>query len=213
MYCRSKVAGALALAALAMASCSRNDSEPPRTLARTTGAPVAGPVDGSAALTQAGVTLRFGEQAVVSYQALNSGPDATKLEITVTEVAKGSLDDLRSERFELGEDVPGNTPWYVRSRFINRGPGDITAVPNLDTGIMLLDAGGKPVKPAVFTGLFDLDVCERDGLLPPWKPGATSAACTVFLLPDGTEPAGVTFPVVTTKFDSTSTRDRVSWQR
>jgi hypothetical protein len=176
---------------------------------------VTGPVDGSAPLTAAGRRLRMGGPAVVAYRALAFTHDATKLEVRVTAVEKGSLDDLKAAGVELGEGTQGHTPWYVRTQFINRGPGDITdSTVSLSSGIMLLDSAEKPQEPGAWTGLGRFNTCESDdGLYPsPWRPGRTATDCTVFLLPDGTTPTGVTFPAKHQDHDSPSLAKRVIWR-
>jgi hypothetical protein len=176
---------------------------------------VTGRVDGSARLTAAGKRLRIGEPAVVSYRALAFTHDATKLEMQVTAVEKGSLADLRAAGVELGEGTQGQTPWYVRAQFINRGPGDITdTTASLDSGMLMLDAQKRPQKPVVWTGLGRFNKCEDDNGLypPPWRPGRAATDCTVFLLPDGTEPTGVTFPVKRQDQDSPLLPRRVTWR-
>jgi hypothetical protein len=176
---------------------------------------VTGPVDGSARLTAAGRRLRLGSPAVVAYRALAFTHDATKLEVRVTAVEKGSLNDLRAAGVELGEGTQGHTPWYVRTQFVNRGPGDITdSTVRLSSGIMVLDASAKAQEPGAWTGLGRFNKCENgDGLYPPpWRPGRTTTDCTVFLLPDGTTPTGVTLPVRRQDHDSPSLAKRVIWR-
>lgn len=207
------------LAGLPVAGCgSDDDPDPSAARLSTTPTPtvtVTGPVDGSAPLTGGGATLRLGGGAVVAYRALAFTSDATTLEVRVTGVDRGDLNDLRAEGVRVDDSVNGHVPWYVRTEFVNRGPGDITdGGINLDTGIMVVDSAGAAVKPAVFTGAGRFNRCERDGIQPlPWRPGRTSTACTVFLLPAGEEPGGVTFPVDRGKSDSTERGDRVTWQR
>jgi hypothetical protein len=176
---------------------------------------VTGPVDGSAPLTAAGRRLRVGGPAITAYRALAFTHDATKLEIRVTAVQKGSLDDMRAAGVELGEGTQGHTPWYVRTQFINRGPGDITdSSAVLSNGIMILDSARKAQQPAQRTGLGRFNKCESDGGLypPPWRPGRTTIDCTVFLLPDGTAPTGVTFAVKSQDRHSASLAKRVIWR-
>ena len=182
---------------LALGACSSDDGEsPPR--ARASVAPheqpaVSGPIDGSARLTGAGAKLRYGGTAVIRYEAPSPQRVKTKLEVELTDVERGSLEDF--EGFELGDDVRGTTPYYVRAQFINRGPKEISPS-DLGSHLQLIDDAGEPESRVTTTlGNFP-GVCRVQ--LPPhgFRPGQTFADCRIFLVPKGSSPAGVTFPRV-----------------
>jgi hypothetical protein len=135
----------------------------------------------------------LGETAVVEYtQVTDSGAPAgaTTLAVTVTAVRRGTQEELTKGGLEVDAEDQDSTPYYIDSRFENRGNTPVKR--NIDVSLegpdgetlprtLFFDYGGKPFKP-----------CRNatEGTL---APGDSYEACTLVLVPEGKDAETVLF--------------------
>ena len=137
--------------------------------------------------------LALGETAVVEYtQVTDSGEPAgaTTLAVTVTDVRQGTQEELADGGFEIDSQDQGATPHYIDVRFENQGEAPVER--NIDVSLegpggetlprtVLFDSGGKP-----------FETCRNvtEGML---APGDAYEACTLVLVPEGSDVETVLF--------------------
>ena len=131
--------------------------------------------------------LAQGETGVVEYtKTTKAGTpgDPTTLAVTVTDVRRGTKEELTKGGLELDEDNSDSTPYYIDSRFENRGQNAVPRNISLMLegsdekslpGTLFLNYGDKPYKPCPD---------KSKGTL---KPGESFETCTLVLVPAGEE--------------------------
>jgi hypothetical protein len=128
------------------------------------------------AVTAQGTDLEFGDSAVVVFE-----PDqnrSTLLELTVTKVRKGSLDDFKG--FILDDPYKRKANYYyVKVSVENVGEGDVGGAP-----VPLWGVNGENtlLPPVNFTT--DFKKCPSTPLPKKFGPGDSIDTCLVFLSPD-----------------------------
>ena len=178
-----KLGGGFALVVLTglvigLAACGGDDDNdgaatpsPATTAPATEPATTEEPVPGGDGLTPPGTELAVGEKAQV---ALGGAGEYT-LNVTVTEIHRGTIADIISE---LDEDQQLSAPYYVYLLIENTGdtiPADEDPVGQFKA----VDARGQ--EHSVFLG--DLSTCPHDES--PAKKGWGFEACVTYLVPGG----------------------------
>jgi hypothetical protein len=147
----------------------------------------------------------LGYAATVQHSDLNTeGNPKTTLDVTVTDVRKGSQADLEAAGFKLDPDEKTSTPYYVDVRFENKGPEAIdnqlsVSMEDDDGGsvssTVIIDLGGEPFK--------ECPEPERAKL----AMGDSVETCKLFLVPSGRTPAKISF----LPYDPKNPTDFVYW--
>lgn len=128
-------------------------------------------------LSEEGSELAIGETASAIYRADRSR--VSVVDVTVTSVLRGSIGrDFTT--FNLPEKVAEQTPYYVRVRVTNDGPGQLAgaAVP-----VYALDSTATYFPATSLLGR--LPACPGGPLPTPFAPQDTQTRCLLFLVPDG----------------------------
>lgn len=178
---RSRSLSALVLAvALTTAACGggQDDSD---DAASPSGSPSAASPTGDIEvpeglqLTEPGEELGFGDTATVAYQA--NAERGTVLGLTVLGVRTGRVQDLSA--FQLDAATRASTPYYVRVRVTNEGPGGLggAAVP-----LFAVDGRDVLIQPSTFTT--DFERCPSGPLPRPFAVDAEVTTCLVYLVPE-----------------------------
>jgi hypothetical protein len=181
-----KLVGGFALIVLTglvigLAACGGDDDDGAATPSPSTTAPASEPatteepVPGGDGLTPPGTELAVGEKAQVALDPVNDGAGEYTLNVTVTEIHRGTIADIISE---LDEDQQLSAPYYVYLLIENTGdtiPADEDAVGQFKA----VDARGQ--EHSVFLG--DLSTCPHDES--PAKKGWGFEACVTYLVPGG----------------------------
>jgi len=133
----------------------------------------------------------LGEQVTVTHTQTTGGANAptTTLAITVLTVRKGSQADLDLAGLEVDPDDTSKTPYYVTTRFENRG----TASTERLLYVALENEDGESISPI---NVFDIGL--RFAKCPgttfgELSPGESIEICSTFFVPEGTEPVRVGF--------------------
>lgn len=142
---------------------------------------------GDEELTPGGTTLAFGEAAVVEYEL---GDVQAVLEVTVTDLEESSLDDLAAAGLDVGDDVAGQVPYFVRYTLANLTEGaDVGGVSvNADLNGVLGD--GSRSGTLITIGF---DECSSVSLTADTEVGEALEGCKVILVGEGAEVTGVQF--------------------
>jgi hypothetical protein len=149
----------------------------------------------------------LGEEVVVQHTevgATGAGAPKSTLGVTVLAVRKGTQQELKAGGYEVDPEDQSKTPYYVDVRWANTGSGTLKR--NLGVGLedgdgnlinatTIFDFGGKPFAKCPHVA---------EGTL---KPGETYKSCTLFLFPEGKEPARVSF----LPYDPKAETDFVYW--
>ena len=135
----------------------------------------------------------LGDEVVVGYSEPTDTGQAgisTTLGVTVQAVRQGSQEDLTEAGFEVDTEDQSTTPYYVDVRYENQGENGVKK--NLD--VSLEDAQGNLISSTVIFNFGDRELppCPHvnEGQL---QPGDSYEACTLFLVPEGSEVAKVSF--------------------
>ena len=179
----------LCAAVLAVTSCTAG----PGTGDGDAGAETAGDRP-SATPTPTEVALDTGEPATVTLPA--EGGEEAELEVAVTGVADGSIDDL--SEFRLDEQAQSSTPYYADVRITNTGSADPSS---RSVALWGLDSEGTVRPPADVVGPFRK--CQDEPLPKRFTSGDSARTCLLYLVPEG-----ATLEAVQYRFDS---RPPFSW--
>jgi hypothetical protein len=132
-----------------------------------------------------GTSLKTGQSATVPFATtLKSGKDgpAYKLSVQVQSMTKGTLADFNGIQLDATEKA--STPYYVKAKITNLGPGKIATSDN-DPGIQIegVDKTGQTQQSVTFFG--DFPKCDETS--PPNSMGVGSSieTCLTFLVPGG----------------------------
>ncbi len=166
------------VSALVLAGCGGEDAKPQAKQSAPSPVAPTGNVDvpSGVKLTKPGEELKFGENAVVAYEA--NPKRGTVLSMTVTGGRQGRISDFA--RYQLSAANKKSRPYYMRASVTNVGTGDLSRL-----GIPLygVDASNTLIPPATFNNTFV--PCPST----PFPQGFTStkklAGCLVYLVPNG----------------------------
>lgn len=141
---------------------------------------------GDVEFTPQGTALAFGEKAVVPFKA--SGEQGA-LGVTVTAIEAGAAADLAP--LDLGTQVEGMVPFYVRITVSNESGGDFsfTSIPSID-GLLAdgSEAGGVFSVPSSFT-----PCVKGEGGEDFTSAGTTYETCTLALAPASAKVTGAAY--------------------
>ena len=188
-----RIGAAACAAALALGACSGGSSEGGAT--EDAVVPKGFDVPDGVTLTKGGTTLSEDEPATIVYQVGERA--ASAVTVTVTEVAKGSIDDFRF--FSLDAQSRKATPFYVTAKVTNEGPAGLggAALPIYardDSNVQL------PASPVVGT----FKPCSGSTLPKTFLTGASARLCLVYLVPKGRA-------LVSVDLQPGAAKDAISW--
>lgn len=137
-------------------------------------------------------SLALGETASVQHAKSGSpeGTPTTTVGVTVLAVRAGTQEELEEGGFSLDPDEKELKPYYVDVRYENQGQESIDRSlgvglrdqdDNLISEVAIISLGGPPFEKCPRT---------RDGSL---EPGDSYESCSLFLLPEDSEPDRVHF--------------------
>jgi len=151
-----------------------------------------------------GSNLALGAEAVVEHTQIGEGGASTTLGITVLAVREGTQEELEQGGFTLDPEEQSTTPYYVDVRYENQG-ADVIA---RQLGVGLEDEDGDLISSTVIIDLggAPFEKCPKisEGEL---APGESYESCTLFLVPEGSEPSKVSF----LPYDPESETEFVYW--
>jgi len=136
--------------------------------------------------------LSLGQTAVVRHTQIAGGASAptTMLGITVLAVRKGTQDELAKGGFQLDASGKSDTPYYVDVRYANTGTQSIAR----DLDVSLENQNGDLITSTTIISLGSAPFAKcpavSDGQL---APGSSYRSCSLFLVPQGSEPTKVSF--------------------
>jgi hypothetical protein len=137
-------------------------------------------------------SLALGEQASVQHtnSGAAEGTPTTILGVTVLAVRPGTQQELEDGGFSLDPDEKELKPYYVDVRYENQGDNAIKR----SLGVGLRDQDDDLISEAVIISLGGPPFAEcpriREGTL---EPGDSYESCSLFLLPQGSDPDRVHF--------------------
>jgi hypothetical protein len=152
-----------------------------------TGKPKATPVDPAQfPASKPGTQVKYGQPAVIPFE---DGDDKGTLQVTVTAVEKGSIEDLTGAGIKVEEKDRSSVPYYVRATFKNVSATDLShSHPTVK--FSALDASGRDLGFTTLFGRFDkCDSPDTDD----FTSGAEVTGCELYLAPAGTTVASVTY--------------------
>lgn len=158
---------------------------------------------GSTTPTPGGTTLKMGEPAVVKYEDSGNSGKTTLVEVTPSEIEKGSLDDFKN--IDLDAEQKASTPYYVKVTVKNVGKADISGA-DPASYIDGLDDRNQEQGGVIFFG--DFDRCP-DGDPKSLKPGESYESCITFLVPGGGSIEGMRWIF----FDEGNSKSNVDWKQ
>ena len=132
-----------------------------------------------------GTSLKVGASATVPFATtLKSGKDGPsyKLTVQVQSMTKGTLADFNGIQLDATEKA--STPFYVKAKITNLGPGKINTSDN-DPGIQIegVDKTGQTQQSVTFFG--DFPKCDEKTAPNPMGVGSSFETCLTFLVPGG----------------------------
>ncbi|NUU26071.1 MAG: hypothetical protein HOV68_31915 [Streptomycetaceae bacterium] len=183
----AKSSGAASAPSSSSASPSGKSSPDADATATATNKPKAEPVDPAKfPLSKPGTQLKIGQPAVVSFE---DGDDKGNLQVTVTAIEKGSIEDLTAAGIKIEDKDKTSTPYYVRADFKNVSAADLSNS-NPTVKFSALDAAGRDLGFTMLMGSFDkCDSPDTDE----FTSGAQASGCELYLAPAGATVASVTF--------------------
>ena len=127
----------------------------------------------------------MGASATVPFATtLKSGKDGPsyKLTVQVQSMTKGTLADFNGIQLDATEKA--STPFYVKAKITNLGPGKINTSDN-DPGIQIegVDKTGQTQQSVTFFG--DFPKCDEKSAPNPMGVGSSFETCLTFLVPGG----------------------------
>ncbi|NUU19954.1 MAG: hypothetical protein HOV68_00325 [Streptomycetaceae bacterium] len=137
-------------------------------------------------VSKPGTRLELGRPAVIPF---DGGKEPSNLQVTITAVEKGSIEDLTSAGIAVKDEDKASTPYYVRATFKNVGTGDLS-YSHPTTKFGALDAADRSLGFTVlFGGFKKCDAPKTDQ----FANGAEVTGCKVYLVPAGATVASVTY--------------------
>jgi len=205
----ARVLTALALASVTavLAGCGGSSSTSSSATAAATATPAAvtstasasaagaKPAGASPGLAAPGAKFAAGQSATVPYQVTESnganGP-TYKLSIAVQSIERGTLADFNG--IQLDADQKASTPYYVRVRLTNLGPGTLNTSDSDPAGqIQGVDKTGQPQDSVTFL-LGTFPRCPDNETPKAFKAGQSFSTCLTFLVPGGITKVAYTGP-------------------
>lgn len=153
------------------------------------------PASASSGLAAPGAKFAPGQSATVPYQIAESngtnGP-TYRLSITVQSIERGTLADF--DGIQLDAAQKASTPYYVRVRMTNLGPGTLKTSENDPAGqIQGVDKTGQPQDSVTFL-LGTFPRCPDNDTPGAFKDGQSFSTCLTFLVPGGITKVAYTGP-------------------
>jgi hypothetical protein len=146
----------------------------------------------SAGVVAPGTKLAVGKTAILGYQSpsdFSDKPPTQRVQVTVESIAKGSLADFKGIQLDAAQKA--GTPFYVKVRITNAGPGDLTAGDN-DPSVQIegIDDTGQAQQAVSFIG--DFPRCNEGTPPTHMTRGKGFDTCLTFLVPGGITAAAYT---------------------
>jgi len=168
---------AFLVSALVLTGCGGEDAKAKPQAEPAPAAPTGNvEVPSGLTLTKPGTELKFGEKAVVAYEA--NPKRGTVLSMTVTGGRQGRISDFAG--YQLSAANKKSRPYYMRAAVTNVGAGDLS---RLGVPLYGVDASNTLIPPATFNNKFV--PCPST----PFPQGFTTkkslVACLVYLVPNG----------------------------
>ncbi|WP_436772527.1 hypothetical protein [Yinghuangia sp. YIM S09857] len=136
-----------------------------------------------------GTELKVGEPAVIPFE---DGDQTGVVQVTVTAIEKGAIEDLTSAGIDVKDEDRSATPYYVRATFKNVSAADLShSHPTIP--FTALDASDRNLGHTMIFGKFDK--CEAPDT-DMFTNGAEATGCKVYLAPPGATVASVTYDFV-----------------
>lgn len=139
----------------------------------------------AAELTKPGTELKLGETAVIP-----QGDDGATLELTVTEVTKGSSADL--SQLKDADKYKGYTPVYVQYTMTGTDSSTELGGDILDDVDPIL-ADGRKASTLVIIGTSPFKKCDSNSIPKDFGPGDTETTCQVAMVSSGQEVSGAQY--------------------
>jgi hypothetical protein len=179
---RAAVTLACVAMGLGLAGCGGGSSKEETPAPATTGPSATTARSGTT--TKPGTKLKLGETAHVTFKPLNAPATSKKtykLDVTVLEIEKGSIDDFKS--IDLDPAQKASTPYYVSVSVSN--PGAEVPVEGDDPDIRFdgIDDRGQEQGSLTFIGTFDR--CDDTEAPTPFANGESYESCLTYLIPGG----------------------------
>jgi hypothetical protein len=111
---------------------------------------------------------------------VSNAPPPYKLAVTVVSLTKASFADFKGVQLDATQKA--GTPFYLRVRITNLGPGDL-ASDNADGAVQGVDDTGQDASSVIFFGTFT--PCPQTPAPKPFTRGKTWNTCQVYLVPGG----------------------------
>jgi hypothetical protein len=148
--------------------------------------------DSAGGVAAPGTKLAIGKTAIVGYRDpsdFSDKPATQRLQVTVTSIAKGSLADFKGVQLDAAQKA--STPFYVKVRITNVGPGNVTAKDS-DPSVQIqgIDSTGQAQQSVTFIG--DFPRCDSVTAPTPMTRGKAFQTCLTFLIPGGIKAAAYT---------------------
>lgn len=127
--------------------------------------------------------LALGDSATTDFYSLDAGQRQGEGTVAVTDVRKGSIDDLTAGGFELDDAQSATTPYYVDVTYTNDGearvdlrePSAVDADGEFLPSLTVIESAGAPV----------FEPCPR---IPQFlAAGRTAEGCAIVLVPTGVD--------------------------
>jgi hypothetical protein len=140
---------------------------------------------GGGATAAPGASMKTGQTATVPFTTtLKSGKNGPtyKLGVLVQSMTKGTLADFNG--VQLDADEKASTPYYVKTKITNLGPGKIDTEDN-DPSIQIqgVDKTGETQESVTFIG--DFPKCDSKTAPNPMAVGSSFETCLTFLVSGG----------------------------
>jgi hypothetical protein len=140
---------------------------------------------GGGATAAPGASMKTGQTATVPFTTtLKSGKNGPtyKLGVLVQSMTKGTLADFNG--VQLDADEKASTPYYVKTKITNLGPGKIDTEDN-DPSIQIqgVDKTGETQQSVTFIG--DFPKCDSKTAPNPMAVGSSFETCLTFLVSGG----------------------------
>jgi len=180
-------AGSTGTAAQASATQAATTSAPSPSVTGTGTAPVS-----AGGVASPGAKFAVGQTATVAYKAasdFSDKPATQRVQVTVDSIVRGSLADFSGIKLDATQRA--GTPFYVKARIKNVGPGDLAAGDNNPSvEIEGVDHTGQTEQGVSFIG--DFPRCNEGSPPTPMTRGKSFDTCITFLVPGGITAAAYT---------------------
>ncbi|MBN9746519.1 hypothetical protein DMP23_36475 [Amycolatopsis sp. A1MSW2902] len=179
----------VAASAFALSACSSTPAAPPpgpapASVSTSASASTSAPARKKIAYTKPGTKLKIGEKAVVPFTTDSSPVGA--IGITVTRIDRGTEAELA--RMNLGDDLTGLVPFYIRFTVSNETGDDFSGSGVGGVSGLLKDGSeGRMSLPA------DSPECDRDATYGFTTKGASYRSCEMELTVPGTTVTGAKY--------------------